>query len=99
MLIATWLNRDVIISALHLMFIAMSQDRLIDAVSLSTVCGPDVFNGKDCFELGLQISGALRDASSGRLGDTIQQLFCSRQINRFFTYFSSRSVSDRHSFF
>jgi hypothetical protein len=27
----------------------MSQDRLIDAVSLSTVCEPDVFDSKDCF--------------------------------------------------
>jgi hypothetical protein len=57
------------ISALHLMFVAMSQDRLVDAVSLSTGCEPDVFDGKDCFELGLQILGALRDASSGMLKD------------------------------
>jgi hypothetical protein len=54
-LIVTSPNQDLIISALHLMFVIMSQNRLIDAVSLSTVCGPDVFNGKDCFELGLQI--------------------------------------------
>jgi hypothetical protein len=40
-------------SAFSLMFVAMSQDRLIDAVSLSTVCEPEVFDGKDCFELGL----------------------------------------------
>jgi hypothetical protein len=76
----------------------MSQDRLIDAVSLSIVCEPDVFDGKDCFELGLQILGALCDASSGTLKDTIQQLLCSRQIICF-SPFSSRRVSDRNSFF
>jgi hypothetical protein len=38
LLIVVWPNRDLIISALHLMFVAMSQDRLIDAASLSTVC-------------------------------------------------------------
>jgi hypothetical protein len=99
LLIAASPNRDRITSALQLMFVAMSQDCLIDAVSLSTVCGTDVFDGKDCFELGLQILGALRDASSGTLRDTIQQLFCSRQITRFSTPFPSRCVSDRHSFF
>jgi hypothetical protein len=58
------------ISALHLMFVAMSQDRLIDVVSLSAVCEPDVFDGKDCFELGLYIFRVLHDASSGTLRDT-----------------------------
>jgi hypothetical protein len=52
-MIVAWPNRDLIISALHLMFVAMSQDRLIDAVSLSIVCEPDAFDGKDCSELGL----------------------------------------------
>jgi hypothetical protein len=99
LLIVAWPNRDRIISALHLIFVAMSQDRLIDAVSLSTVCEPDVLDGKDCFELGLQILGALRDASSGRLRDTIQQLFCSRQITRLSAPFSSRRVYDQRSFF
>jgi hypothetical protein len=102
LLIVTWPNWDLMISALHLMFVAMSQDRLIDAVSLSTVCEPDVCDGKDCFELCLQclyILGALRDVSSGTPRDIIQQLFCSRQITRFSTPFSSRRVSDRHSFF
>jgi hypothetical protein len=99
LLIVVWPNRDLIISAVHLMFVAMSQDRGIDAISLSTVCQPDVFDSKDCFELGLQIWRALHDASSGALRDTIQQLFCSRQITRFSTPFSSKHVSDRHSFF
>jgi hypothetical protein len=54
------------------MVVAMSQDRLIDAVSLSTVWESDVFDGKDCFELGLRIVGTLHDASSGTLRDTIQ---------------------------
>jgi hypothetical protein len=81
------------------MFVVMSQDRLIDAVSLSTVCEPNVFDGKDYLELGLSIVGALRGASSGTLRDTIQQLFCSRQVTRLSTPFSSRHVSDRHSFF
>jgi hypothetical protein len=63
-----WPNRDRIISALHLMFGAMSQVRLIDAASLSTVCDPGAFDGKYCLELGLQILGALRDASSECLG-------------------------------
>jgi hypothetical protein len=98
LLIVAWPNRDLIISALHLMFVAMSQDRLIDAVSLSTACEPDVSDGKDCFELGLQVSGALHGASPGTLSDTIQQLFCSRQIARFSTPFSSRRVPiDIHS--
>jgi hypothetical protein len=92
-------NQDLIISALHLMFVAMSQDRLIDVVSLSTACEPDVFDGKYCFELGLQIFGALRDASSGTLKDTIQHLFCSRQTTRVATPFSSRCDSDRRLFF
>jgi hypothetical protein len=99
LLIVAWFNKDLIISILHLMFVALSQDRLIDAVSLSTGCEPDEFDGKDCFELGLQIFEALRDTSSGRLRDTIQQLFCSRHITRFPAPFSSRRVSDRHSFF
>jgi hypothetical protein len=84
-LIIAWSNRDLIIYALHLMFATISQDLLIDAVSLSTGCEPDVFDGKECFELGLQILGALRGASSGTLRETIQQLFCSRQITRFST--------------
>jgi hypothetical protein len=64
LLTVAWSNRDLIMSALHLMFVAMRQDRLIDAVSLSTVCEPDVFDSKDCFELGLQILATLRAASS-----------------------------------
>jgi hypothetical protein len=78
LLILGWSNQNIIISALHLVFVAMSQDWLIDAVSLSTVCEPDVFDDKDRFELGLHILGALGDAYSGTLRDTIQQLFCSR---------------------
>jgi hypothetical protein len=58
-----------------MIFVAMSQDRFIDAVALSTVRESHVFDGKDCFELGLQVLGALRDAFSGTLRDTIQQLF------------------------
>jgi hypothetical protein len=52
-LIVVWPNRDLIISALHPMLVAISQDRLIDAVSLLPVCEPYVFDGKDCFDLGL----------------------------------------------
>jgi hypothetical protein len=92
-------NRDAIISTLRLMFVAMSQNRSIHAVSLSTVCEPDVLGGKDCFELALCILWALRDASSGMLRDTIEQLFCYRQITRFSTAFSSRCVPDRPLFF
>jgi hypothetical protein len=55
------------------MFVAMSQNGPIDAVSLCTVCRPDVLDGIDCFELALQILGAQRDASSGRLRDTVEQ--------------------------
>jgi hypothetical protein len=80
LLIVAWPNRDLIISALGLMVVAMSQDRVIDAVSLSTVCKSDVFDGKDYFEPSLQILGALSNASSGTLRDTIQQLFCFRSI-------------------
>jgi hypothetical protein len=71
LLIVAWSNRDLIMAALHLMVVAMSQNRLIDAVSLSIVCESDVFDGKDCFELGLEILGALRDASSETLRDMI----------------------------
>jgi hypothetical protein len=99
LLVVAWLNRDLIISALRLTFVAISQDRLIDAVSLSTVCEPNVFDGKDCFELGLHLLGALRDASAGTLRGTIQQVFSSRHITRLSTPFSSRRISDRHSFF
>jgi hypothetical protein len=95
LLIIAWHDQNPIISVLHLMFITMSQDRLMNAVVLSIVCEPDVVDGKDYFELALQISGALCDASSGTLRDKIQRLFCSRQITRFFTLFSSRSISDR----
>jgi hypothetical protein len=82
-MIVAWPNRDPIISVLRLMFVAMSQNRPIDAVSLSTVCEPDVLDGKDCFGLALQILGALHDASSGMFRDTIEQLFYFRQIIRF----------------
>jgi hypothetical protein len=99
LLIVAWPSRDPIISVLHLMFVAMSQDRLIDAGSLSTVCEADAFDGKDCFELGLQILWTLRDVSSGTHRGTIQQFFCSRQIIWSSTPHSSRLVSDRHSFF
>jgi hypothetical protein len=87
LMIVAWPNRDPIMSPLRLMFVAMPQNRPIDAVSLSPVCEPDVLDGKDCFELALQILGALRDASSGMLRDTIEQLFCFRQITRFSTAF------------
>jgi hypothetical protein len=80
-LIVAWPNRDRIISALHLMFVAMSHNRFIDAVSLSAVCEPDAFDGKDCFDLGLHILGALRGASLGTFRDTIQQLFCFRSLD------------------
>jgi hypothetical protein len=99
LVIVAWPNQDLMISALHLVFVAMSQDRLIDAVSLSTVCEPDFFLGKDCFEIGLQILGARRDTSSGTLKDTTQQLFCFRQITRLSPPFSFRPVSNRHLFF
>jgi hypothetical protein len=98
-MIVAWPNRDPIIFALPLMFVAMSQNRPIDAVSLSTVCQPDLLDGKNCFELALQIFGALRDTSSGMLRGTIEQLFCFRQITRFSTAFSSKCVPGRPLFF
>jgi hypothetical protein len=67
LVIVAWPNRDPIISALRLMFVVMSQNRPIDAESLSSVCKPDVLDSIDCFDLALQILGALRDASSGCL--------------------------------
>jgi hypothetical protein len=51
LLIVAWPNRNPIISALRLMFVAMPQDRLIDAVPLSTVCEPGVFDGMPEFLL------------------------------------------------
>jgi hypothetical protein len=97
-MMVAWPNGNLIISALRLMFVAMSQNRSIDDVSLSTVCEPDVLDGKDCFKLALQILGALRDTSSEMLRDTIKQLFCFGQITRFSTAFSSRCVPDRSLF-
>jgi hypothetical protein len=55
--IVVWPNRDLLISSFHPLFVAMSQDWLTDAGSLSTVCEPDVFDGKNCFKLGLQRLG------------------------------------------
>jgi hypothetical protein len=57
LLIVALPNQDPIISALHLMVVTVSQDGLIDAILLSTVCEPEVFDGKNYFELGLQILG------------------------------------------
>jgi hypothetical protein len=51
----------------------MSQDRLIDAVLLSTVSEQDALDDKIYFQLALQIFGALGDASSGTLKNRIQQ--------------------------
>jgi hypothetical protein len=53
LLIVAWSNCDPIISAIRLIFLAMSKNRHIDTVSLSIVCEPDVLDGKDCFELAL----------------------------------------------
>jgi hypothetical protein len=75
LLIVAWPNRDLIISALHLMFVAMSQDRLVDAVSLSTSCEPDIFDGKDCFELALQILGHSIMLARERLGTQFNNCF------------------------
>jgi hypothetical protein len=97
-MIVAWPSRDPIISVLRLMFVAMSQNRPIDAVSLSTVREPDILDGKNCFELALQILGALRDPPSGMLRGTIEQLFCFTQITWFSTAFSSRYVPDRPLF-
>jgi hypothetical protein len=80
LLIVTWPNRDPIFSALRLMFVAMSHDRSIGVVSLSTVCRPDVVDGKDCFELALQILGALRDASWGRWGTQLNNCSVSDRL-------------------
>jgi hypothetical protein len=99
LMIVAWPNRDPKISALRLMFVAMSQNRSIDTVPLSTVCEPDLPDGKDCFELVWQTLRSLRDASSGMLRDIIEQLFCFRQITRFSTAFSSRCVPDWPLFF
>jgi hypothetical protein len=98
LMIVAWRNRDSTICALRLIFVAMSQNRPIGAVSLSAVWEPDVLDGKDRFELALQILGALGGASSSMLRDAIEQLFCFRQITRFSTAISSRCVPDRPLF-
>jgi hypothetical protein len=77
----------------------MSRGRIIDAASLSTVCEPGVFDGKVCSELALQILERLHDSSSGTLRDTIEQMFCFRQIIRFSGTLSSKCVPDRPDFF
>jgi hypothetical protein len=99
LMIVAWPNRDPIILALRLVFVAMSQNRPTDAVSLSIVCEPDVLDSKYCVELALQISRPLTDASSGMFRGTSKQLFCFRQITRFSIAFSSRCVSDPVLFF
>jgi hypothetical protein len=65
------------------MSVVMPQDRLIHVVSLSTLCEPDVLDGKTYFKRALQILGALRDVSSETVSDTIEQLFCFRQTAQF----------------
>jgi hypothetical protein len=85
--------------SLPLMFAAMSQNRPIDAISLFIVCEPDVLDFRDCFELALQVLGALHVVSSGMHRDISEQLFCFRQITWFSTTFSSKPVPDRPLFF
>jgi hypothetical protein len=52
LLIIAWPNRDPIISALHLMFDAIYQDRLTDVVSLPTVCEPDAVPAGQSYSVG-----------------------------------------------
>jgi hypothetical protein len=60
LMIIAWPSPDPIVSKFRRLFVAMSQGRITDIVSLSTVCGPHVHGSKDRAELTLQILGALR---------------------------------------
>jgi hypothetical protein len=48
LIVITWPNHDPTISKLRVLFTAMSQHQLTDAVSLSTLSEVDVLDAKDC---------------------------------------------------
>jgi hypothetical protein len=77
----------------------MSQHHVTDAVSLSTICEPDLHDAKYCSELALKILGALRDSSSGTLRSAIEHSVCVKLTTRLQTRFSSRLVIHAPSFF
>jgi hypothetical protein len=98
-MIIAWPIPDPIVSKLRLLFVTMSQGRIIDAVSLSTVCEPHVHGYKHCAELALQILGALRDSSSGILRCKIAEFVCFHLITRFRSRSSERPDSSLLWFF
>jgi hypothetical protein len=89
-----WAHCDLTVSKLHILLAAMSQYQLTAAVSICTLCEPNVLDAKDCSKLAIQIPGALCDASSGRLSSTIEQLVCFQLITRFHCQFSQKLASD-----
>jgi uncharacterized UBP type Zn finger protein len=69
----------------------MDRHEITDTVSLGTICEPNLQGAKDCCEFALQILGALRDSSSGRLRSIIEDLVCFQLITQFPNTFSRRS--------
>jgi hypothetical protein len=67
LMILAWPNADQTVSKVRLLFDGMSQQLVTNAISLSTICEPDLHDAKDCSELALKTLGALRDSSSGTL--------------------------------
>jgi hypothetical protein len=76
----------------------MSQHHVTEAVSLSTICEPDLHDAKDCSELALKILGALHDSSSETIRSTIEHFPCFKLTTRFRARFSSRLVTNPPSF-
>jgi hypothetical protein len=98
LMILTWPNADQTVSKTRLLFARLSQRHVTDAVSLSTICEPDLHDTKDCSELALRILGALRDSSSGTLRSAIEHFVCFEFATRFGARFSSRLVTNPLSF-
>jgi hypothetical protein len=98
LMILAWPNADQTVSKVHLLFAGMSQQLVTNAVSLSTVCEPDLCDAKDCSELALKILAALRDSCSGTLRSTIEHSACFKLTTRFQARFSSRLVTNPPSF-
>jgi hypothetical protein len=71
-MILVWPNADQMVSKVRFFFASVSQHHVRDAVSLSSICKPDLIDAKDCSELALKILGALRDSSCGTYRSTIE---------------------------
>jgi ubiquitin C-terminal hydrolase len=98
LMILAWPNADQTVSKVRLLSASMSPHDVTGAVSLSTICEPDLHDAKDCSELALKILRALRDSSSGTLRSTIEHFVCFKLTTRFQARFSCRLVTNSPSF-